>query len=159
MIDWISFINKISIPIIRKLISHFRNRPFVRVTAEIGIRRGICAVAVNSNRRYRSPVLNTDEEAIRIYCVNETSHKCFLDRLEIEFECENTQQISLDNMELVEGKKVFRNITLSQLNINNSFEHNQIKNITIVDTVRGEWKVNERDINSLNESIRNLFKR
>ena len=114
MIDWIPLINKISIPIIKKLISCFRNRPFVKVTAELGLKNGIHAVVINSNRNHISTVLNTDEEAIKIYCVNETSHRCFLDRLEIEFECGNIQRISLENVELVEGKKTSRDIAFDE---------------------------------------------
>ena len=157
MIDWIPLINKISIPIIKKLISCFRNRPFVKVTAELGLKNGIHAVVINSNRNHISTVLNTDEEAIKIYCVNETSHRCVLDRLEIEFECGNIQRISLENVELVEGKKTSRDIALSQLNINNSPEYRRIKKITIFDTVRGEWKVDSNNINLLNKELHNLF--
>ena len=86
MIDLIPMIGKIAPACIKKFLSYLRNRPYVHVTAELGTRPGIHAVAIHRNRMRQSPILNTDEPAIKIRCVNETTHKCFLDRIEINFE-------------------------------------------------------------------------
>jgi hypothetical protein len=83
--DLVTIIGKFAPACIKKFISDFRNRPYVRVTAELGIKTGIHAVAIHRNRMRQSPVLNTDEPAIKIRCVNETTHQCFLDRIEINY--------------------------------------------------------------------------
>ena len=78
MIDLIPLIGKIAPACIKKFLSYLRNRPYVHVTAELGTRPGIHAVAIHRNRMRQSPILNTDEPAIKIRCVNETTHKCFI---------------------------------------------------------------------------------
>lgn len=103
MIDLIPLIGKIAPACIKKFLSYLRNRPYVHVTAELGTRPGIHAVAIHRNRMRQSPILNTDEPAIKIRCVNETTHKCFLDRIEINFENKEPYMKSYDNIELSEG--------------------------------------------------------
>jgi hypothetical protein len=102
----------------------------------------------------QNPILNTDEPAIEICCVNETSHQCFLDKIEIYFENEESYTKSYDDIELVEGKPRRMYITLSQLNLDtDSMPRKRIKRITVFDAVRGIWKVESRNIDSLNQQI------
>jgi hypothetical protein len=152
--DLVTIIYKIAPEFVKKIISNFRNRPYVRVTAELGIKTGIHAVAIHRNRMCQSPVLNTDEPAIEICCVNETSHKCFLDRIEINFENKEPYMKSYDDIELVEGKPRRMYVTLSQLNLDtDSMPRKRIKKITVFDTVRGVWNVECDNIDSLNQQI------
>lgn len=48
--DLVTIIYKIAPEFVKKIISNFRNRPYVRVTAELGIKTGIHAVAIHRNR-------------------------------------------------------------------------------------------------------------
>lgn len=154
MIDLIPLIGKIAPACIKKILSDFRNRPYVRVTAELGIKTGIHAVAIHQNRMRQSPVLNTDKPAIKIRCVNETTHKCFLDRIEINFENKEPYMKSYDNIELSEGNPVVVYITLDELNLDMDFmPRKHIKKITVFDTVRGIWNVERMNIDLLNRQI------
>lgn len=138
----------------KKIISNFRNRPYVRVTAELGIKTGIHAVAIHRNRMRQSPILNTDKPAIKIRCVNETSHKCFLDRIEIDFENEESYTKKDTDRELIEGKPEVVYITLDELNLDtDSMPRKRVKRITVFDTVRGVWNVECDNIDSLNQQI------
>lgn len=138
MIDLIPLIGKIAPACIKKFLSYLRNRPYVHVTAELGTRPGIHAVAIHRNRMRQSPILNTDEPAIKIRCVNETTHKCFLDRIEINFENKEPYMKSYDNIELSEGNPEVVYITLDELNLDMDFmPRKHIKKITVFDTVRG----------------------
>lgn len=136
MIDLIPLIGKIAPACIKKFLSYLRNRPYVHVTAELGTRPGIHAVAIHRNRMRQSPILNTDEPAIKIRCVNETTHKCFLDRIEINFENKEPYMKSYDNIELSEGNPEVVYITLDELNLDMDFmPRKHIKKITVFDTV------------------------
>ena len=75
MIDLIPLIGKIAPACIKKFLSYLRNRPYVRVTVELGTRPGIHAIGIPWDQVGQSSVLNTDEPAIKIRCVNETSDK------------------------------------------------------------------------------------
>ena len=44
-----------------KFISDFRNRPYVRVTVELGTRPGIHVIGISWKQVEKSSVLNTDE--------------------------------------------------------------------------------------------------
>lgn len=152
--DLVTIIYKIAPECVKKIISNFRNRPYVRVTAELGIKTGIHAVAIHRNRMRQSPVLNTDESAIKIRCVNETSHKCFLDRIEIDFEDEESYTKKDTDRELIEGKPEVVYITLDELNLDMDFmPRKHIKKITVFDTVRGIWNVKKTNIDLLNRQI------
>lgn len=154
MIDLIPLIGKIAPACIKKFLSDFRNRPYVHVTAELGTRPGIHAVAIHRNRMCQSPVLNTDKPAIKIRCVNETSHKCFLDRIEINFENKEPYIKSYNNIELSEGNPEVVYITLNELNLDMDFmPRKHIKKITVFDTVRGIWNVKKTNIDLLNRQI------
>lgn len=147
MIDLIPLIGKIAPACIKKFLSYLRNRPYVHVTAELGTRPGIHAVAIHRNRMRQSPILNTDEPAIKIRCVNETTHKCFLDRIEINFENKEPYMKSYDNIELSEGNPEVVYITLDELNLDMDFmPRKHIKKITVFDTVRGIWNVERTNI-------------
>lgn len=93
----------------------------MHVTAELENRPGIHAVAIPRNRMRPSPVLNTDKPAIKIRCVNETTHKGFLDRIEINFENKESDMKSYDNIELSEGNPEVVYITLDELNLDMDF--------------------------------------
>lgn len=152
--DLVTIIGKFAPACIKKFISDFRNRPYVRVTAELGIKTGIHAVAIHRNRMRQSPVLNTDEPAIKIRCVNETTHQCFLDRIEINFENKEPYMKSYDNIELSEGNPEVVYITLDELNLDMDFmPRKHIKKITVFDTVRGIWNVERTNIDLLNQQI------
>lgn len=154
MIDLIPLIGKIAPACIKKFLSYLRNRPYVHVTAELGTRPGIHAVAIHRNRMRQSPILNTDEPAIKIRCVNETTHKCFLDRIEINFENKEPYMKSYDNIELSEGNPEVVYITLDELNLDMDFmPRKHIKKITVFDTVRGIWNVERTNIDLLNQQI------
>ena len=154
MIDLITLIGKIAPVCIKKILSDFRNRPYVHVTAELGTRPGIHAVTIHRNRMRQSPVLNADEPAIKIRCVNETTHKCFLDRIEINFENKELYTKSYDNIELSEGNPEVVYITLGELNLDMDFmPRKHIKKITVFDTVRGIWNVERTNIDLLNRQI------
>lgn len=154
MIDLIPLIGKIAPACIKKFLSYLRNRPYVHVTAELGTRPGIHAVAIHRNRMRQSPILNTDEPAIKIRCVNETTHKCFLDRIEINFENKEPYMKSYDNIELSEGNTEVVYITLDELNLDMDFmPRKHIKKITVFDTVRGIWNVERTNIDLLNRQI------
>lgn len=154
MIDLIPLIGKIAPACIKKFLSYLRNRPYVHVTAELGTRPGIHAVAIHRNRMRQSPILNTDEPAIKIRCVNETTHKCFLDRIEINFENKEPYMKSYDNIELSEGNPEVVYITLDELNLDMDFmPRTHIKKITVFDTVRGIWNVERPNIDLLNRQI------
>ena len=154
MIDLIPLIGKIAPACIKKFLSYLRNRPYVHVTAELGTRLGIHAVAIHRNRMRQSPILNTDEPAIKIRCVNETTHKCFLDRIEINFENKEPYMKSYDNIELSEGNPEVVYITLDELNLDMDFmPRKHIKKITVFDTVRGIWNVERTNIDLLNRQI------
>jgi hypothetical protein len=154
MIDLIPLIGKIAPACIKKFLSYLRNRPYVHVTAELGTRPGIHAVAIHRNRMRQSPILNTDEPAIKIRCVNETTHKCFLDRIEINFENKEPYMKSYDNIELSEGNPEVVYITLDELNLDMDFmPRKHIKKITVFDTVRGIWNVERTNIDLLNRQI------
>lgn len=102
----------------------------------------------------QSPVLNTDKPAIKIRCVNETSHKCFLDRIEINFENKEPYIKSYNNIELSEGNPEVVYITLDELNLDMDFMlRKHIKKITVFDTVRGIWNVERTNIDLLNRQI------
>lgn len=138
----------------KKIISDFRNRPYIRVTAELGTKTGVYAVFVHRNQVGQSPVLNTDKPAIKIRCVNETSHKCFLDRIEIDFENEESYTKKDTDRELIEGKPEVLYITLDELNLDmDSMPRKRIKRITVFDTVRGIWNVECENIDLLNRQI------
>lgn len=138
----------------KKIISDFRNRPYIRVTAELGIKTGVYAVFVHRNQVGQSPVLNTNKPAIKIRCVNETSHKCFLDRIEINFENKEPYIKSYNNIELSEGNPEVVYITLNELNLDMDFmPRKHIKKITVFDTVRGIWNVKKTNIDLLNRQI------
>jgi len=137
-----------------KFISDFRNRPYVRVTVELGTRPGIHVIGISWKQVEKSSVLNTDELAIKIRCVNETSHKCFLDRIEIDFENEESYTKKDTDRELIEGKPEVVYITLDELNLDtDSMPRKRIKRITVFDTVRGVWNVERENINLLNRQI------
>ena len=154
MIDLIPLIGKMAPACIKKFLSYLRNRPYVHVTAELGTRPGIHAVAIHRNRMRQSPILNTDEPAIKIRCVNETTHKCFLDRIEINFENKEPYMKSYDNIELSEGNPEVVYITLDELNLDMDFmPRKHIKKITVFDTVRGIWNVERTNIDLLNRQI------
>lgn len=154
MIDLIPLIGKIAPACIKKFLSYLRNRPYMHVTAELGTRPGIHAVAIHRNRMRQSPILNTDEPAIKIRCVNETTHKCFLDRIEINFENKEPYMKSYDNIELSEGNPEVVYITLDELNLDMDFmPRKHIKKITVFDTVRGIWNVERTNIDLLNRQI------
>lgn len=137
MIDLIPLIGKIAPACIKKFLSYLRNRPYVHVTAELGTRPGIHAVAIHRNRMRQSPILNTDEPAIKIRCVNETTHKCFLDRIEINFENKEPYMKSYDNIELSEGNPEVVYITLDELNLDMDFmPRKHIKKITVFGSVK-----------------------
>lgn len=138
----------------KKIISDFRNRPYIRVTAELGTKTGVYAVFVHRNQVGQSPVLNTDKPAIKSRCVNETSHKCFLDRIEIDFENEESYTKKDTDRELIEGKPEVVYITLDELNLDtDSMPRKCIKRITVFDTVRGIWNVECENIDLLNRQI------
>lgn len=102
----------------------------------------------------QSPILNTDKPAIKIRCVNETSHKCFLDRIEIDFENEEFYTKKDTDRELIEGKPEVVYITLDELNLDtDSMARKRVKRITVFDTVRGVWNVECDNIDSLNQQI------
>ncbi len=154
MIDLIPLIGKIAPACIKKFLSYLRNRPYVHVTAELGTRPGIHAVAIHRNRMRQSPILNTDEPAIKIRCVNETTHKCFLDRIEINFEHKEPYIKSYNNIELSESNPEVVYITLNELNLDMDFmPRKHIKKITVFDTVRGIWNVKKTNIDLLNRQI------
>lgn len=152
--DLVTIIGKFAPACIKKFISDFRNRPYVRVTVELGTRPGIHVIGIPWNQVGKSSVLNTDESAIKIRCVNETSHKCFLDRIEIDFENEESYTKKDTDRELIEGKPEVVYITLDELNLDtDSMPRKCIKRITVFDTVRGVWDVECDDIDSLNQQI------
>lgn len=154
MIDLIPLIGKIAPACIKKFLSYLRNRPYVRVTVELGTRPGIHAIGIPWDQVGQSSVLNTDEPAIKIRCVNETSHKCFLDRIEIDFENEESYTKKDTDRELIEGKPEVVYITLDELNLDtDSMPRKRIKRITVFDTVRGIWNVERTNIDLLNRQI------